>query len=95
MTTSPPFTVTIEAIASHRNGVGGAPFHLVLFRDPVSRKLAVVFERQHHVAVLDLEHAARGEIRFGFNSFRGDVYEPLLRDAVARYESPPTTTPKP
>jgi hypothetical protein len=87
MSRSTPFTVTIEQIARHRNGVFGEPFHVVLFRDPVSRKLAVVFGQPNHVAVLDLEHAHRGEIRFGFNSFRGDVYEPLLRDAITRFET--------
>ena len=55
----------------------------------MSRKLAIVFEAPNQVAVLDLEQAANGEIRFGFNSFRGDVYEPILRDAIARYDSPP------
>ena len=84
---TPPFTVTIEQIARHRNGICGATFHVVLFRDPVSRKLAIVFEQPGHVAVLDLEHAHAGEIRFGFNSFRGDVYEPLLRTAIQRFES--------
>lgn len=95
MSHTPPFTVTIERIAYHRNGVCGEPFHVVLFRDPVGRKVAVVFDAPRYVAVLDLEQAAKGEIRFGFNSFRGDVYEPLLRDALARYESPPPTSPKP
>lgn len=84
----PAFTVTIEQIAHHRNGVTDSPFHVVLFRDPVSRKLAVVFDERHQVAVLDLEQTAKGEIRFGFNSFRGDVYEPILRDAITRYNSP-------
>ena len=49
--------------------------------------MAIVFEQPGHVAVLDLEHAHAGEIRFGFNSFRGDVYEPLLRTAIQRFES--------
>jgi hypothetical protein len=86
MSPSSPFTVTIDRIARHRNG-GGAPFHLVLFRDPAGRKLAVVFERVGHVAVFELDQAHRGEIRFGHNSFRGDVYEPLLREAIGHLGS--------
>ncbi len=73
----------IQGIARHRNGVCGAPFHVVLFDDGESRKLAVVFDEVCHVAVLDLALAHAGEIRFGFNSFRGDVYEPALRAGIA------------
>lgn len=86
--------ITVEAVAHHRNGVAGAPFHVVLFRDTEGRKLAVVFKEICHVAVLDLDLTAAGEIRFGFNSFRGDVYEPLLRAAVEEFEAAQTVQPQ-
>lgn len=86
--------ITVETVARHRNGVAGAPFHVVLFRDEEGRKLAVVFGEIGHVAVLDLTLAAAGEVRFGFNSFRGDVYEPLLRAAVEEFEAAQTVQPQ-
>lgn len=76
----------IIAIAHHRNGIDGAPFHVVLFEDnpgpEASRKVGIVFDRAHHVAVLDIVELAAGDIAFGSNSWRGDVYEPHLRDAI-------------
>lgn len=75
----------IIAIARHRNGVGGAPFHAVLFEDDGpegSRKVAIVFGEPHHVAVPDVARLAAGDIAFGSNSWRGDEYEPHLRRAI-------------
>ncbi|MCA9065850.1 MAG: hypothetical protein KDA96_22435 [Planctomycetaceae bacterium] len=76
-------------IAFHRNGISGAPFHVILFDDSgeeASRKLAVVFEAAHHVAVLDLAKLAIGNIAFGQNSWRGDVFEPELRLVISECE---------
>lgn len=86
--------IAVEAVAYHRNGVAGAPFHVVLFRDAEGRKLAVVFGEIGHVAVLDLDLTAAGEIRFGFNSFRGDLYEPALRAAIEAFEAAQTVQPQ-
>lgn len=86
--------ITVEAVAHHRNGVAGAPFHVVLFRDAEGRKLAVVFGEIGHVAVLDLDLTAGGEIRFGFNSFRGDLYEPALPAAIEVFEAAQTVPPQ-
>lgn len=77
----------IENIQRHRNGVSGAPFHVLLFRDPVEgRMLGIVFEQKYHVAVFNLDKLALGNIAFGVNSWRGDHYEPHLRNAIARCE---------
>ena len=76
----------IIAIAHHRNGICGAPFDVVLFQDygsDGSRKVAVLFEEPYHCAVLDVDQLAAGDIAFGSNSWRGDKYEPQLRQAVA------------
>jgi hypothetical protein len=78
-------------IARHRNGVGGAPFDVVLFTDKGedgSRKVAILFEMESFCAVLDVDKLAKGDIAFGSNSWRGDEYEPPLRKAVER-RSPP------
>ena len=76
----------IITIAHHRNGIDAAPFHVVLFEDNPgpegSRKVGIVFDEPHHCAVLDVAELAAGDIAFGSNSWRGDVYEPRLRDAI-------------
>ncbi len=77
--------LTIQTIASHRNGICGAPFHAVVFRDEgpeATLKLAVVFQEPHHTAVLDLAKLAAGDVAFGSNSWRGDLYEADLRAAI-------------
>ena len=75
-------------IARHRNGVGGAPFDVVLFTDKGeggSRKVAILFEMESFCAVLDVDKLAAGDIAFGSNSWRGDHYEPPLRQAIERH----------
>src|SRR5438128_9389971 len=42
------------SIDYHRNGIGGAPFNVVLFHDGDSEKVAIVFERPGDCAVLDV-----------------------------------------
>jgi hypothetical protein len=80
--------LTIIDIAHHRNGVSGAPFDVVLFKErgrQGSRKVAILFEEKYHCAVLDVAKLAAGDIAFGSNSWRGDDYEPGLRDAVTAF----------
>lgn len=73
-----------EQVQSHRNGISGAPFHVLVFLDPnEGRMLGVVFEQLHHVAVFRLDKLSEGDIAFGSNSWRGDRYEPFLGAAVA------------
>ena len=82
-------TIKVRAIDYHRNGIGGAPFHVDLFdedknADPADqgRKVAIVFEGPWHTAVLDIARLAAGDVEFGSNSWRGDEYEPHLRKAI-------------
>ncbi len=49
--------------------------------------LGIVFEQASHVAVLQLDKLALGNIAFGVNSWRGDRYEPALRNAIALMEA--------
>ena len=73
----------------HRNGISGAPFHVILFEDKgdeASRKVGIVFQSPHHVAVLDIGKLADGNITFGQNSWRGDVFELELRAAITARE---------
>ena len=75
----------VIAIAGHRNGVGGWPFDVVLLEDGGehgSLKVGIVFEEPGQCAVLDVGKLAEGNVRFGENSWRGDVYEWALREAI-------------
>jgi hypothetical protein len=79
----------IVAASSHRNGVGGAPFGVVLFEDcgeEGSRKVGIVFAEDGHCAVLDVAKLAAGDIAFMSNSWRGDLYEPALRGVIRQID---------
>ncbi len=72
----------------HRNGICGAPFHAVVFRDTGpegSIKLGIVFDSPHHCAVLDVSKLRDFDVEFGSNSWRGDVFEPGLRRAIGKH----------
>lgn len=76
--------VDILQYAHHRNGICGAPFDVLLFRFPDgANMLGIVFEEPYHVAVLDVDKLAQGDIAFMSNSWRGDVFEPHLREGIA------------
>ena len=86
----PPPESLPTVVEHHRNGVSGAPFNVVLFTDHGphgSRKLGIVFEAAHHVAVFDLAKLAAGDIAFGSNSWRGDQFEPRLRRLIAEHHA--------
>jgi hypothetical protein len=75
----------IISFSHHRNGIGGAPFTVILFEDAGpegSRKIGIVFEQEAHCAVLDVDKLAHGDIAFGRNSWRGDHFEASLRKAI-------------
>lgn len=76
--------IHIEQLDYHRNGISGAPFHVLIFRDEdEGRMLGIVFDEEYHVAVFNLDKLALGNITFGVNSWRGDQYEPFLRTAIS------------
>jgi hypothetical protein len=77
-----PMTVTITEIAHHRNGICGAPFDVLLFREGGTRKVGIVFERELYCAIFDIAKLAAGDIAFGSNSWRGDKYEEALRTRI-------------
>ena len=83
--------LTKVRIAHHRNGISGAPFHVVTFQyreaGCTHHLGATVFEETGHVAVLDLDATLDGNIAFGEgNSWRGDAFEDALREAIAAWE---------
>lgn len=77
----------IIAIAHHRNGVRGAPFNVVLFRENGCRMAGIVFDEPDYCAVLDVDLLAAGDIAFGSNSWRADEYEPHLRKAIKQQQA--------
>lgn len=80
--------LSIENIQHHRNGIAGAPFNVLLFRDPdEGRMVGIVFDQEYHVAVFNLDKLAQGDIAFGSNSWRGDRYEPHLRNAITQHDA--------
>ena len=85
MTTYAPLKITLSALAYHRNGICGAPFHVAIVEasdEPGRPKVAIVFDEPYHVAVLDIGKLSADEITFGENSYRGDIFEPPLRNAI-------------
>ena len=86
--------ISILNIDFHRNGIDGAPFYAIVFKDrgiEASIKVGIVFDGPSCVAVLDIAKLADCDIAFGSNSWRGDHYEPALRRAIQRFiaaESP-------
>lgn len=85
--------INVQKIAYHRNGIGGAPFHVVTFRNRVAITpratgtfVATVFEGEGRCAVLQIDLLAGGTIEFGENSWRGDEFEADLRKAIAAWE---------
>jgi len=82
--------ITIIAIARHRNGVAGSPFDVALFQERGRErrlKVAILFEEPHYCAVLDVAKLAASDIAFGSNSWRGDNYEPPLRQAIRKHQA--------
>jgi hypothetical protein len=75
----------VTNVRSHRNGVCGEAFHTVLFRGEAGNMLGVVFEGDGRVAVLKVTDLVDPE-DVGPGCYRGDVFEPELRSAIAHYE---------
>lgn len=71
----------------HRNGVGGAPFNVYLVDDGEDdMKLVIAFAEKEYTAVFSVERLAAGDIEFGSNSWRGDVFRAAL-DEITQLET--------
>ena len=79
----------ILEVEYHRNGENSEPFHSVIFLaksrprrgSPDAKFIGIVFDKPGYCAVMCLDTLDS----LGNNSRRGDVYEPELREAVARH----------
>jgi len=72
-------------IQYHRNGIMGEGFHVILFKSGKQNMMGVVFEDNNYCAVFDTDMLKDSNIKFGSNSWRGDNYEPELRNAIKKY----------
>lgn len=78
--------ITVQEIAYHRNGIAGEGFHVVRFTHARQRMLAIVFATPGQCAVLDATLLADNCISMASgNAWRGDMFEPALRQAITRY----------
>lgn len=81
-------TSNILKVARHRNGVCGVPFTVAIFHDQTGTKmLGIRFDddSQCYTCAFDLEKLAADVIEFGENSFRGDHYEPVMKEAEKKW----------
>ena len=78
--------VSVKEIEYHRNGISGNGFHVIKFNCKEDGKnlhmVGILFEEQGSCAVFDQDLLGQGNIKFGENSWRGDVYEDKLRKAI-------------
>jgi hypothetical protein len=82
----------LTAIAHHRNGVMGIPFHVVLFRDGKELMLGIQFDNTAdnadiYTAVLNVKKLAAGDIAFASNSYRGDHFHADIAVWSDKYET--------
>ena len=89
-----PQQFEIESIAHHRNGIGGYPFHVgILTDDDGSRKVFIHFEETERereelgmpnprTAILDIALLSKGVVKFGVNSWRGDLYTEGIKEHI-------------
>lgn len=79
----------IHQVAWHRNGIEGKGFYAVLFDDKDNgRMVAVVYDNPHYCSVLKVSMLSEDNgVMFGKNSWRGDQYEPELREAIKTFDT--------
>jgi hypothetical protein len=82
--------IVIKQVANHRNGIFGEPFDVVLFDytedEKVHPMVAIMFD-SNQCAVLDVDETKAGNIFFACgNSWRGDVFEPFLRNTIEEHK---------
>lgn len=80
--------IRVIRTAHHRNGVGGVPFNVTIFKDLDEDKtmIGIQFDSDEpndiHTAVFDFDLLKDGSIDFFDNSWRGDVYHGPLKEAT-------------
>lgn len=86
--------LTIKEVSFHRNGIAGVGFYAVHFVDHEqtgaakkdAEMVGIVFDKPGYCSVIQLNQP-RFTVKFGVNSWRGDRYEPQLRNAIKTIKS--------
>lgn len=83
----------VKSVAFHRNGVSGKPFYVMLAKGE-GRDLVIIRpyvtnpeDEGAECYVLDIGLLAEGNIKFGENSFRGDVFQLEADRAISNFEA--------
>ena len=79
-------TIKVHDIQYHRNGISGVPFYSVHFQHDKDHMHASVVPHEGGVAVDNMDKLAERNVKFGENSFRGDMYEKPLREAIRKHQ---------
>ena len=71
----------------HRNGIAGAGFYAIIFKDMEEKRtmVASLFDESSYCAVYDIALLQKGDVEFGSNSWRGDVYESALKPLLKKF----------
>ena len=82
--------MVLKQLDHHRNGVGGVPFHVAIVEDRRDGKpqemLVVRFDGDDcYVCAFSLEKLDKREIRFYYNSFRGDHFDEFMDKSIKEY----------
>jgi hypothetical protein len=78
--------IKIVSVAFHRNGIFGNGFYTILFDEKdEGRMVASLFSGSSgYCAVYNVNKLVKGDIKAGSNSYRGDVYESVLRPMLEK-----------
>ena len=85
--------IQVTCIAHHRNGICGDPFWAVAFKmqskeAEIQNMVATLFHGgQCTTAVLDANMAAKGNVNFFDNSWRGDQFHDALWEVIKKWEN--------
>lgn len=91
-----PKDAKVTSIAYHRNGCSGRGFYVALVEakmdDGKHRFLVSRFPKMEDeeddsaISAIDVDMAARGDIEFGSNSWRGDTFLEVMDAAITKYD---------
>lgn len=83
----------VEQIDYHRNGVCGEGFYVGIIKDKDGKKVAIRLSKEDDKKVgaiccfvLDIKLLSEGIIRFTENSWRGDHFNQIMDEAIAKME---------
>lgn len=83
----------VKQLSSHRNGISGIPFHVGIVDNDGVEMLVVRFPAECDretggvlCAAFSLPQLDKREIRFMYNSFRGDHFHTAMDKAIKAHE---------